>query len=433
MKRLRIKLTAFNTLITGTILLCLTVLCLGISEESGRAEAFQNFGTQLATAATYLQGQERVRMQWFSQLESAGNLHAAVTDGGYPLFSVGFDPERTGSAADMARVIAAREYGMPKGSQSFSCIFSMTAEDGTDYFAAVAKIPKGDSALELTLLRPLEDLEQRFVRQRLRVGLGAAVAVGLLGTFSWCFTGRVLRPVAESRQRQNRFIAAASHELRTPIAVIQGYANMLDRWGKDDPAVRQEAISAIRAEADSMATLVEQLLFLARGDNNTQTVHFKAFDLSAVVDEVYRETELLETGRQVGSAIQPGIRFYGDTGLLKQALRILVDNAVKYTPEGGALFVRLKGKEGIVQLSVSDTGQGIAPDDLPKVFQRFYRTDESRTRQTGGTGLGLSIAQWTAARHGGWIQVSSKQGLGSRFTLVLPWVEQPAEEIEETA
>lgn len=165
MKRLRIKLTAFNTLITGTILLCLTVLCLGISEESGRAEAFQNFGTQLATAATYLQGQERVRMQWFSQLESAGNLHAAVTDGGYPLFSVGFDPERTGSAADMARVIAAREYGMPKGSQSFSCIFSMTAEDGTDYFAAVAKIPKGDSALELTLLRPLDDLEQRFVRQ----------------------------------------------------------------------------------------------------------------------------------------------------------------------------------------------------------------------------------------------------------------------------
>ena len=243
----------------------------------------------------------------------------------------------------------------------------------------------------------------------------------------------MLERIDREYQVQARFVSDASHELRTPIAVIQGYANMLDRWGKDDPAVRQEAISAIRAEADSMATLVEQLLFLARGDNNTQTVHFKAFDLSAVVDEVYRETELLETGRQVGSAIQPGIRFYGDTGLLKQALRILVDNAVKYTPEGGALFVRLKGKEGIVQLSVSDTGQGIAPDDLPKVFQRFYRTDESRTRQTGGTGLGLSIAQWIAARHGGWIQVSSKQGLGSRFTLVLPWVEQPAEEIEETA
>ncbi|MEI3110462.1 MAG: ATP-binding protein [Oscillospiraceae bacterium] len=207
-----------------------------------------------------------------------------------------------------------------------------------------------------------------------------------------------------------RFLSDASHELRTPIAVIQGYANMLNRWGKDDPAVRQEAISAIRAEADCMRRGVEQLLFLARGDNNTQTVHFKAFDLSAVVDEVYRETELLETGRQVGSAIQPGIRFYGDTGLLKQALRILVDNAVKYTPEGGALFVRLKGKEGIVQLSVSDTGQGIAPDDLPKVFQRFYRTDESRTRQTGGTGLGLSIAQWIATTTAAGLRCPANRG-----------------------
>ncbi len=182
----------------------------------------------------------------------------------------------------------------------------------------------------------------------------------------------MLERIDREYQVQARFVSDASHELRTPIAVIQGYANMLDRWGKDDPEVRQEAISAIRAEADSMATLVEQLLFLARGDNNTQAVQFKSFDLSAVVDEVYRETELLETGRQVGSAIQPGIQFYGDTGLLKQALRILVDNAVKYTPEGGALFVRLQGKDGIVELSVSDTGQGIAPDDLPKVFQRFF-------------------------------------------------------------
>ena len=106
---------------------------------------------------------------------------------------------------------------------------------------------------------------------------------------------------------------------------------------------------------------------------------------------------------------------------------------MKYTPEGGALFVRLQGKDGMVQLSVSDTGQGIAPDDLPKVFQRFFRTDESRTRQTGGTGLGLSIAQWIAVRHGGWIQVASKQGVGSRFTLILPWVEQGPEETQASA
>lgn len=243
----------------------------------------------------------------------------------------------------------------------------------------------------------------------------------------------MLERIDREYQAQSRFVSDASHELRTPIAVIQGYANMLDRWGKDDPEVRQEAISAIRAEADSMGTLVEQLLFLARGDNNTQAVHLTAFDLSAMVDEVYRETKLLETGRQVDSDIQPDIRFCGDTGLIKQALRILVDNAVKYTPEGGCVFVRLQGADGMVILSVSDTGQGIAPVDLPKVFQRFFRTDESRTRQTGGTGLGLAIAQWIATRHGGWIQVTSKQEIGSRFSLLLPWVEAEPEEPEVSA
>ena len=306
MKRLRIKLTAFNTLITGTILLYLTALCLGISEESGRAEAFQNFGTQLATAATYLQGQERVRMQWFSQLESAGNLHAAVTDGGYPLFSVGFDPERTGSAADMARVIAAREYGMPKGNQSFSCIFSMTAEDGTDYFAAVAKIPKGDSALELTLLRPLEDLEQRFVRQRLRVGLGAAVAVGLLGAFSWGFTGRVLRPVAESRQRQTRFIAAASHELRTPLTSILSAAAAMERA---EGADRETFSQVIAREGRRMGRLIEDMLALASADSGGWQMHKRPVEPDMLLLECYETfaPQARERGAWAASASAGGV------------------------------------------------------------------------------------------------------------------------------
>ena len=230
----------------------------------------------------------------------------------------------------------------------------------------------------------------------------------------------MLERIDREYQVQARFVSDASHELRTPIAVIQGYANMLDRWGKDDPAVRQEAISAIRAEADSMATLVEQLLFLARGDNNTQTVHFKAFDLSAVVDEVYRETELLETGRQVGSAIQPGIRFYGDTGLLKQALRILVDNAVKYTPKCGTITMGVESYPGGCTLLLSDTGPGISREELPKIFDRFYRSDSARKAESGGHGLGLSIARIIIVAHGGKIRVRSKLGEGTTFAVVLP-------------
>lgn len=241
----------------------------------------------------------------------------------------------------------------------------------------------------------------------------------------------MLERIDRGYQAQARFVSDASHELRTPISVIQGYANMLDRWGKDDPEVRQEAINAIRAEAASMGTLVEQLLFLARGDNNTQVVRKQCVDLSDLADEVYRETQLLETGRVIQSAIQPGVLFWGDPGLLKQALRILVDNGVKYTPEGGSVTIRLRAEEGRIRLSVTDTGAGIAQEELPRVFERFYRSDQSRARETGGTGLGLPIAKWIAARHNGWIEVVSKPEVGSRFTLLLPW-DQPPEKSEET-
>ena len=240
----------------------------------------------------------------------------------------------------------------------------------------------------------------------------------------------MLERIDQGYQAQARFVSDASHELRTPISVIQGYANMLDRWGKDDPEVRQEAIDAIRAEATSMGTLVEQLLFLARGDNNTQAVRKQCFDLSDLTDEVYRETQLLETGRAIQSAIQPGVLFWGDPGLVKQALRILMDNGVKYTQEGGSVAIRLRAEEGQVRLSVTDSGRGIAQEDLHRVFERFYRADQSRARETGGTGLGLPIAKWIAARHNGWIEVVSKPEIGSRFTLLLPWEPQPEETTE---
>ena len=219
---------------------------------------------------------------------------------------------------------------------------------------------------------------------------------------------------------QMRFVSDASHELRTPIAVIQGYANLLDRWGKDDPATRQEAIDAIRQEADSMKELVEQLLFLARGDNDSMQVRFEPFDLTEVAGEVLRETQMIEQQHVFAARWPLPVPVWADLGLIKQALRILVDNAVKYTPEGGRITIRAEGADGLARLSVEDEGQGIDSGSLPHIFERFYRADESRTRQTGGTGLGLSIAKWIADRHGGWFEVVSWPGAGTRITLVLP-------------
>ena len=227
----------------------------------------------------------------------------------------------------------------------------------------------------------------------------------------------MLDRIDEAYRSQMRFVSDASHELRTPIAVIQGYANLLNRWGKDDPATRQEAIDAIRAEADSMKELVEQLLFLARGDNDSMHIQMEMFDLTEVAAEVLKETEMIDQTHTFAARWEGAVPVRADVGLTKQALRILVDNAIKYTAAGGRITLSAGGKDGFARLSVQDEGQGIDAESLPHIFDRFYRTDESRARQTGGTGLGLAIAKWIVDRHGGWFEVRSWPGVGTRMTI----------------
>ena len=230
----------------------------------------------------------------------------------------------------------------------------------------------------------------------------------------------MLDRINEAYRSQMRFVSDASHELRTPIAVIQGYANLLNRWGKDDPATRQEAIDAIRQEADSMKELVEQLLFLARGDNASMRIEMEDFDLTALAAEVLRETEMIDQTHIFLARWDGAVPVRADAGLIKQALRVLVDNSIKYSPEGGRILLSVRADGGAARMSVQDEGQGIGAESLPHIFDRFFRTDESRARQTGGTGLGLAIAKWIADRHGGWFEVLSREGVGTRITMVLP-------------
>ena len=235
----------------------------------------------------------------------------------------------------------------------------------------------------------------------------------------------MLERVDRAYRAQARFVSDASHELRTPIAVIQGYANLLDRWGKEDPDAMQESITAIRAEADSMKALVEQLLFLARGDNDSMNVEPEVLDLTALAGQVLKEAAMIDEKHPYTAHWDGPVYVNADLGLMKQAMRILTDNAAKYTPSRGRVALRVERQGDQARVSVTDEGQGIPPEALPHIFDRFYRTDESRARQTGGAGLGLSIAKWIAQRHGGWFEAVSRQGVGTRITLVLPAVDPP--------
>ncbi len=231
----------------------------------------------------------------------------------------------------------------------------------------------------------------------------------------------LLNRMRQANLQQVRFVSDASHELRTPIAVIKGYADLLDRWGKEDVQTLEEGISAIKNEADHMNTLVEQLLFLARGDSGRNKPEFLSFPLSDMVKEVYEESRMIDSKHDYELQCPTGdILCYGDVSMLKQSMRILVDNAAKYTTEGDTITLRCGVDENYrPYFTVQDNGIGMGDSDLIHIFDRFYRSDQARNSQTGGTGLGLSIAKWIIDRHHGAIKVTSRPEIGTRFTVFL--------------
>jgi two-component system, OmpR family, sensor histidine kinase ArlS len=234
----------------------------------------------------------------------------------------------------------------------------------------------------------------------------------------------MLNRISESYQSQVRFVSDASHELRTPIAVIQGYASLLDRWGKKDEETLQESIDAIKGETESMKVLVEQLLFLARGDNETMQLHRTIFDVCSIIEEIIRENRIIDPSHIFETRLSRPAYLEADQQLLKQAVRILVDNSIKYTPHGEKIIIKVAQQESMVNIIVQDNGIGIAPEDVPHIFDRFYRSDESRARKTGGSGLGLAIAKWIVERHNGYFEVLSRIDIGTRTTIVLPAAEK---------
>lgn len=217
--------------------------------------------------------------------------------------------------------------------------------------------------------------------------------------------------------QQKQFVSDASHELRTPIAIIQGYTEMLERWGKDDPAILEESINSLSQETANMKDLLEKLLFLSRSDKKTLKVDKEPFNLSDLCYEVIKETGFIDDEHDIVSKITDNVFVPGDRGLIKELIRILMDNALKYTPEGGTITLGCNISKQNVILSIQDTGIGIAREHIPHLFERFYRIDEARNKSTGGTGLGLAIAEQIVKVHGAQISVTSEINQGTSFLI----------------
>ena len=245
-------------------------------------------------------------------------------------------------------------------------------------------------------------------------------------------TGRIVVTLTDITQRRRLevlrrdFVANASHELKTPVAAVRVLAETLLTALPDDPEAGRRFAERIGREAERLDVLVRDLLDLSRVERGTLDV--EPVDLVGLAKEIVGGYGDLAEERRIKlhSELRPQLSMRGDRAQLGLLLSNLLDNALRYTPARGTVCVRLDGAESRAVIQVSDTGQGIPAGELSRVFERFYRVDKARARQTGGTGLGLAIVRHVAEAHGGTVRVDSELGRGSTFTVSLPVTGPPA-------
>jgi signal transduction histidine kinase len=217
-----------------------------------------------------------------------------------------------------------------------------------------------------------------------------------------------------------QFVADASHELRTPLAVMRGELESLAQDGRLARDTR-EALGSVLEEVERLAEIVESLFSLSRLDAG-EAGAWQRFDLAELAATTAEQMSLLATDKNIGVRCEstPGVTVRGDRARLKQVIVNLLDNAIKYTPAGGQVTLRVRSEGAHALLDVSDTGIGIPAEALPHVFKRFFRVDGSRSREQGGAGLGLSIVKSICTAHGAEVEVLSTPGSGSTFRVRQP-------------
>ncbi|MCL6499272.1 MAG: cell wall metabolism sensor histidine kinase WalK, partial [Firmicutes bacterium] len=217
------------------------------------------------------------------------------------------------------------------------------------------------------------------------------------------------------------FVANVSHELRTPLASVRAMAEALRDGALEDPQLAVRFLGQMLQEVDRMSRLVNDLLDLSALEAGVVRLRWEDLEAEELLEAVARRYAAAAERKGVALVVQPGkARVWGDRDRLEQALGNLVDNAVKYTPSGGQVVLKVEQRDGEVCLVVEDTGPGIPPEHLPRVFERFYRADPSRSRAEGGTGLGLAITKHIALAHGGRVEAANLPTGGARLAVVLP-------------
>lgn len=421
-RKLHIQMTVFSTVVTGFILLLLTGACLMISENSMTKNSYISFKNNANSCIYHLENQQLISHTWILKSESSYGIQLRILDSGEPLFFDQLNPQIDyEDAFSRAKEISVQKYGLDiEGKRSSTALSESHFFKMNGYYACTAQIPNKNGSLGMIILYPLDTLNHQIFSQRISFGLAVCAALLALAVFSWFFTGRMIRPLKESRKKQTEFIAAASHELRSPVTVILSAASSMEQAA---PSEIPHFMTMIRSEAQRISRLVSDLLSLANADNQSWSIHPVPVETDTLLLDIFEKQEPLMQARKIHLFIdlpkEPLAPCLLDKGRISQVLDILLDNAASYVPAGGTVRLSLSEEKENLCFTVSDNGPGIPESARKDIFQRFYRVDSSR-KDKQHFGLGLSIAKEIISLHGGSIRISETPGGGATFTIVLP-------------
>jgi signal transduction histidine kinase len=431
-KKAHLRFTIVCTVITSIILLLASLAYLFVAESNLKDNQYQTFQEDTNSMVYNLETQTVISHDWLAKLEADNRNLIFLEDNGYPLLfgSVIADQSREALYQNVknyyAKNIAVKT---PKPLlQTFQSEFIFTNKKALlsihreQYYAFYCYFPRYNGNLEVYILHSLKPIYTQIYKQRVLFAVIGLPAILFLYFFYYFFIKQLLKPIAESQRKQNQFIAAASHEFRTPLAVIASCISAMKQSAPSHLKGQPDFIHILENESHRMTRLINDMLFLTNRGNPSQQFQFKSCELETIVLDCYESFEqlALEHGLslQINLPETPMPLCNCDADKLKQLVAILLHNAISYTPSGGSISLSASYKKNQFSLLVADNGIGIPNQEKNKIFEQFFRSDRSRSKKNH-FGLGLSIAQEIAFAHCSHIIVTDTPGGGSTFTLTL--------------
>lgn len=423
-QKVHLRLAVLCGSITAFILLVMSLGYLYISEQGLKTSSFSSFQNDMNTLIANLEHQSVITHEWLTKMEGSGKYLIHISDNGVPflfnereteeeklLFQEAWETWES-SSVEIAPTAFSEIYHT-------EFLFSPKGSRGKDYYACAAVAEKNSGSLQVMILSPLDTLNAQIRRQRFLFFALDILAVLALSFFVWHFTRRILKPLEENQKKQAQFIASASHELRTPLAVILSCASASQ---KADGTQRTHFLEAMQSEGMRMSKLIDDMLLLTSADNKGWSIKMSSVEPDTLLLNLYEAFQPIAAEKNIALSItlpeENTPTLTGDKERITQVLSILLHNALSYTPAGGSVRLILTCHGKNILFSVEDNGPGIPDTEKERIFERFYRSDKSRSKK-GHFGLGLCIAAEIIHAHRGKISVKDTPGGGSTFIVAL--------------